>query len=104
MNHQTNNNTQNKKTSDVAFYAIVIVIFLLLYGSCQGCKSCASSSASKYSSSEYTSSVCSSCHRTFTDSANRKSIRRTGMCELCFENYKYGMAMKGKDEFGNPLN
>ena len=53
---------------------------------------------------EDSASVCSSCHRTFTDSANRKSIRRTGMCELCFENYKYGMAMRGKDEFGNPLN
>jgi hypothetical protein len=48
--------------------------------------------------------VCSFCHRTFTDSANKKSIRRTGMCKQCFENYKYGMAMQGKDEFGNPLN
>lgn len=32
--------------------------------------------------------VCSSCHKTFTNRADTKSIAQTSMCEPCYENFK----------------
>ena len=42
-----------------------------------------------YDSSTHTTTYeCQSCGRSFTDSSNKNSIRKTGMCENCYKNYK----------------
>lgn len=33
--------------------------------------------------------VCSSCHKTFTNRADTKSIAYTSMCEPCYKNFKF---------------
>ena len=33
--------------------------------------------------------VCSSCHKTFTNRADTKSIAYTSMCEPCYEDFKF---------------
>ena len=38
--------------------------------------------------------VCSSCHKTFTNRADTKSIAYTSMCEPCYENFKFKEDMK----------
>lgn len=38
--------------------------------------------------------VCSSCHKTFTNRADTKSITWTSMCEPCYENFKFKEEMK----------
>lgn len=43
------------------------------------------------------SRVCKSCGRTFTDSANKNSIARTGMCKNCYNNFQWGMEATGRD-------
>lgn len=47
--------------------------------------------SSKEDSSEKNTSnskTCKSCGRSFDDSSNKKSIRKTGMCSNCYNNYK----------------
>lgn len=38
--------------------------------------------------------VCSSCHKTFTNRADTKSIAYTSMCEPCYEKFKFKEDMK----------
>lgn len=38
--------------------------------------------------------ICSSCHKTFTNRADTKSIAWTSMCEPCYENLKFKEEMK----------
>ena len=41
------------------------------------------------SSTKSDSLTCRSCGRSFSDSANKKSIRSTNMCSNCYRNYSY---------------
>lgn len=69
----------NGKSSPIV---TVVVIFLALsvIGSCSG-----------GIDKEYT---CSHCGRTFTNSADTRSIARTNMCEICYDNYKFSQDVK----------
>lgn len=51
------------------------------------------------SSSNDTGKVCQSCHKTFTDSKNTKSIARTNMCTNCYSNYKFGTKAKEESDY-----
>ena len=72
------NNNNNKSSSGNTF--IIILVLLLLLGSCGGGDSSSSSSNSK---------TCGSCHRTFTNSADKRSISLRNMCENCYDNFKW---------------
>lgn len=61
---------------------VIIVIFVIL-----------TSSGNSNSSGSRT---CKSCGRSFSDSANEISIKKTGMCKNCYNNYNWGMAATGK--------
>ena len=43
------------------------------------------------SSKEY---KCQSCYKTFTNRTDTRSIRLSGMCETCHDNYEYNKALK----------
>lgn len=75
-----NNNSSGGKGSTVI--AIIIVILVLA-----GLGSCMSGGSDK----EY---KCSACGKTFTNSADTRSIARTSMCEPCYENYKFTQDLK----------
>ncbi len=77
----------------------IIIVFVLLFAYADGCASGGSGSSS--GSSE--GSTCQVCDRTFTDSANKRSIARTNMCTNCYENYEYAQGARGQDVLGNPL-
>lgn len=47
------------------------------------------------SNSSSSSKECPICSREFSDSSNRRSIRRTGMCSTCYKNYKTANEMLG---------
>lgn len=38
--------------------------------------------------------VCSSCHKTFTNSVDTKSIAQTSMCEPCYEKFKFNQDLE----------
>ena len=40
------------------------------------------------------SRTCSYCHKTFTNSSDVKSIKRTNMCKSCYSSYKFGSEAK----------
>lgn len=40
------------------------------------------------------SATCQVCHKTFTNSDDKKSIARRNMCEICYSNYKYAQDLK----------
>lgn len=42
--------------------------------------------------------TCGYCHKTFTDSSNVKSIKKTNMCNSCYSSYKFGSEAKDAAE------
>lgn len=71
-----------------AFGAFLIVLLVVVFAVAI---ISSDSGSSSYSSSSSSSSKieCRSCDREFSSSsANGKSIRRTGMCENCYNNFK----------------
>lgn len=42
--------------------------------------------------------VCSSCHKTFTNRTDTKSIAYTSMCEPCYEDYKFKQELQEEIE------
>lgn len=43
--------------------------------------------------SEKHESVCYVCNRSFTDSENKKSIAKTGMCKNDYQNFQFGQSI-----------
>lgn len=86
-----------RKKATATFWAIVIIIVFWFF-----CVMSTDSGSSSNSGDK--GSTCAVCGRTFTDYENKKSIRRNNMCQNCYKNYEYGMAMNGKDVYGNDLN
>ncbi len=70
-----------KKGSGIGGIIVLVIAMVLLFSMCGGLGSGSSSS----------SKTCRSCGRTFTDSANWKSISRTNMCTNCYGNFEWGM-------------
>lgn len=82
----------NKSNNEVGIGAkIFSYIFIILVGywivSCNMGYSSGNSSGSR---------TCKSCGRSFSDHENYMSIAKTGMCNNCYNNYKWGMAATGK--------
>lgn len=75
-----NNNGSSGGKGSIIGIIIVIVLILAAIGSCSG-----------GSDKEY---KCSSCGKTYTNSADTRSIARTSMCEPCYENYKFTQDLK----------
>lgn len=74
-----NNNSGGKGTIVIA--VIIIMLILAGIGSCTG-----GSSDREYK--------CSSCGKTFTNSADTKSIAYSSMCERCHDNYEFFQDLK----------
>ena len=72
---------------DVVFWGVIIALVFLLASCVNGGSSSSGSSNSR---------TCKSCGRTFTDSTNKSSIARTGMCSNCYNNFKWGQAATGR--------
>lgn len=53
---------------------------------------CSGGSANGSSSSR----TCQSCGRSFTDSSNISSIKKTNMCKNCYGNFEWGMKATGQ--------
>ena len=98
LNNTKENNNYSKKTekekpkksgggcfATVFFVVAVMTVIGVLVQSCGG-----------NSPSSSNSETCEVCHRTFTNSADVKSIIWTNMCESCYENYKYKQDMIDK--------
>lgn|GEM_PF-6412440 len=84
MEKPKNNKTGAESGCVIGFVCIIVVFLCWMFGSCI---SCGSSSHSSHSGDTET---CPICNRTFqSDSENAKSIRWTGMCTNCYNNYKY---------------
>lgn len=64
-----------------ALIIIVIILILAGIGSCSG----------GGSDKEY---KCSSCGKTFTNSADTRSIAYSSMCERCHDNYEFSQDLK----------
>lgn len=79
------NNTGGKGTGFIIFIAFLLIVSL--FGSCNNGDS---------RSSKPKSSTCPVCHRSFSDSANRRSIAYSGMCKKCKDNLDYGLAATGR--------
>ena len=70
------------KKKGIIITIVLVVLFLALLGNCAG-----ESSNVK---------TCKVCHRSFSDSSNKRSIALTNMCENCYANFKWGMDATGK--------
>lgn len=68
----------------ILLIVVLLILVVLLIGTCSG------GSGSSYTSGD--TRVCRVCNKTFSDSGNVKSIRRTNMCSRCYSNYS---AMQG---------
>ena len=77
------NNAQKGQGHSWIIYLLVILLFLGFIGSCMN-----------NSSSDDDEDRCSSCHKTFTNNDDVKSIAWTSMCERCYSNYKYTQDLK----------
>lgn len=77
---------QQKKGSGIGGIVVFIIVLVLCLSMCSGGGGGSSSS----------SKTCRSCGRTFTDSANKKSISRTNMCTNCYNNFEWAMKATGK--------
>lgn len=72
------NNNQNSGGGGSTIFAIIIVVLVLAgIGSCSG------------GGDSDNSRECSSCGKTFTNSADTRSIAYTSMCEPCYEDFKF---------------
>lgn len=60
--------------------AVIVIVILAAIGSCSG-----------GTSKEY---ICGFCGKTFTNSADKRSIQRTNLCELCYDNYKFSQELQ----------
>ncbi len=88
----------NKMATAVIWIIVIFIVFCFL------CFCMMPTGSGSSGNSGDRSSTCAVCDRTFTDYENMKSIRMNGMCQNCYRNYEYGMAMNGKDVYGNDLN
>ena len=74
---------------------IMLVCIVVILVSCVSiCSSTSSSSGG--SSGGSSSSRCRSCGRSFSDHTNVMSIKKTGMCTNCYNNYQWGKNYIGK--------
>ena len=78
------NNSGGKGTGFIIFIAFLMIVSL--FGSCND----------NSRSSKPKSSTCPVCHRSFSDSANRKSIAYTGMCKKCKDNLDFALDAMGR--------
>ena len=80
-------NAKSGKGSSILVIIIAVILIVALLGMC--------SSGGGSSSGSASSKTCKSCHRTFTDSANKTSIAKTGMCSNCYSNFQWGQKAIG---------
>ena len=82
------------KEKEKISYVILAIIGILVLAFIIFCVSMAFLSDSSGSSSSSDSLTCKVCGRSFSDSANKKSIRSTNMCSNCYRNYSYVSGLK----------
>lgn len=70
----------NNKFSIIVGILLTILIVVVAY-LCSGCSAGGSSR------------TCRSCGRSFTDSSNVSSIKKTNMCTNCYGNYQWGISI-----------
>ena len=73
--------------------AVIIIEIIVLIAVIVACSSIGGGGSGSGGSSSRT---CKSCGRKYTDSANTRSIARTGMCTNCYNNFKWAQAATGK--------
>lgn len=71
----------NNKFSIIVGILLTILIVVVAY-LCSGCSAGGGSSR-----------TCRSCGRSFTDSSNVSSIKKTNMCTNCYGNYQWGISI-----------
>ena len=87
MNGEMDKNTTNQSTDgDTKKGCLYVVLVIIAFAVMVISGSSGSSSSSK---------ECPICSREFSDSSNRKSIRKTNMCTRCYNNYKTANEMLG---------
>ncbi len=68
------------KLTLITFLAIIYFFYSLIFGGIGG-------------GSSTSTNTCLSCDRTYADSANKRSIRKTNMCQNCYSNYKWASSL-----------
>lgn len=81
------NKKQQQKKELATIWGLVAICILAIFLMIQ-CFSCINSG------DKNNNYICSSCHKTFTNRADTKSIAYTSMCEPCYEDYKFKQGLQ----------
>ena len=80
MSKKKKQQQQNKELAKIWGLVVICILAIFLMIQCFSCIN---------GGDKNNNYVCSSCHKTFTNRADTKSIAYTSMCEPCYEDYKF---------------